>query len=50
MHLNVGKRRTVQHGLLNDKALKDYAALVVLEPYIYEYPQTGELTISLDRH
>jgi hypothetical protein len=37
-HLNVGKRRTVQYGLLNDEALKDYVALVVLEPYIFKYP------------
>jgi hypothetical protein len=50
MHLNVGKRRTVQHSLLNDEALKDYAALAVLEPYIYQHPQTGEPTISPDRH
>ena len=35
MHLNVEKRRTVQHSLLNDEALKDYAALTVLELYIY---------------
>jgi hypothetical protein len=50
MHLNVGKQRTVQHGLLNDEALQDYTALAVLEPYIYQHPQTGEPTISLDRH
>jgi hypothetical protein len=50
MHLNVGKRRTVQYGLLNDEVLKDYAALAVLEPYIYQHPQTGEPTISPDRH
>ena len=50
IHLNVGKRRTVQYGLLNDEALKDYAALAVIEPYIYEHPQTGEPTISSDRH
>jgi hypothetical protein len=50
MHLNVGKRRTVQYGLLNDEVLKDYAALAVLEPYIYQHPQTGELTISPDRY
>jgi hypothetical protein len=38
MHLNVGKQRTVQYSLLNDEALKDYAALVILEPYIYKHP------------
>jgi ribonuclease HI len=50
MHLNVGKQRTVQYGLLNDEALQDYTALAVLEPYIYQHPQTGEPTISPDRH
>jgi hypothetical protein len=50
MYLNVGKRRTVQYGLLNDEALKDYTALAVLELYIYKHPQTGELTISSDRY
>ena len=35
MYLNVGKRRTVQHSLLNDEVLKDYTVLTVLEPYIY---------------
>jgi hypothetical protein len=50
MHLNVGKQRTVQYGLLNDEALKDYTALAILEPYIYQHPQTGELTISPDQH
>jgi hypothetical protein len=49
MHLNVGKRRTVQCGLLNDEALKDYTALSVVEPYIYRHPQTGEPMISQDR-
>jgi hypothetical protein len=42
--------RRVQYSLLNDEALKDYAALAVLEPYIYQHPQTGEPTISPDRH
>jgi ribonuclease HI len=50
MHLNAGKRRTVQYGLLNDETLKDYTALAVVEPYIYQQPQTGEPTISQDRH
>ena len=35
MHLNAGKRRTVQYGLLNDDSVKDYTALAVVEPYIY---------------
>jgi hypothetical protein len=50
MHLNAGKRRTVQYGLLNDDLVKDYTALAVVEPYIYQQPQTGEPTISPDRH
>jgi hypothetical protein len=35
MHLNVGKRRTVQYGLLNDTIVKDFIALTVIEPYIF---------------
>jgi hypothetical protein len=50
MRLNVGKRRTVQCGLLNEEALKDYTALSILEPYIYRHPQTNEPAISQDRH
>jgi hypothetical protein len=50
MHLNIGKRRTVQYSLLNDEALKNYVTLVVLEPYIFKHPQIGEPTISPDRH
>jgi hypothetical protein len=38
MYLSVGKRRTVQYGLLNDEALKDYVTLAVLEPYIFKHP------------
>jgi hypothetical protein len=38
MYLNVGKRRTVQYGLLNDEVLKDYTVLAVLELYIYKHP------------
>lgn len=50
MHLNAGKRRTVQYGLLNDTTVKDFIALAVIEPYIFQHPQTGEPTISQDRH
>jgi hypothetical protein len=50
MHLNAGKRRTVQYCLLNDESLKDYTALAVVEPVIYQQPQTGGITISQDRH
>ena len=34
MHLNVGKRRLVQHSLLNDVTIKDFDAIAVVEPYI----------------
>ena len=50
MYLNAGKRRTVQYGLLNDDSVQDYTALAVVEPYIYQQPQTGEPTISPDQH
>ena len=49
MHLNVGKRRTVQHSLLNDIAIKDFAAFTVVEPYAFRHPQTGEPTIPQDQ-
>jgi hypothetical protein len=49
MHLNVGKRRTVQHSLLNDAAIKDFVAFTVVEPYVFQHPQTGEPTIPQDR-
>jgi hypothetical protein len=48
MQLNVGKRRTVQHGLLNDEGIKDFDAIAVLEPYIFRHPQTNEPTIPAD--
>jgi hypothetical protein len=50
MHLNVGKQRTVQHGLLNDETPKGYVAPAILEPYVYEQPETEEPTISPDQH
>jgi hypothetical protein len=50
MHLNAGKRRAVQHGLLNDETIRDFTALAVVEPYIFQHPQTGVPTISQDRH
>jgi hypothetical protein len=50
MHLNAGKRKAVQHGLLNDETIKGFTALAVVEPYIFQHPQTGVPTISQDRH
>jgi hypothetical protein len=41
MHLNVGKRRLVQHSLLNDVTVKDFDAIAVVEPYIFQHPRTG---------
>jgi hypothetical protein len=35
MHLNVGKQRTVQYGLLNDTTVKDFIILAVIELYIF---------------
>jgi hypothetical protein len=48
MQLNVGKRRAVQHGLLNDEGIKDFDAIAVLEPYIFRHPQTDEPTVPTD--
>jgi hypothetical protein len=50
MHLNAGKRKAVQHGLLSDDTIKGFTALAVVEPYIFKHPQTGVPTISQDRH
>jgi hypothetical protein len=36
LQLNVQKRRNVQHSVMNDVDLKDYAALVISEPYVLE--------------
>jgi hypothetical protein len=48
LHLNVGKRPTVQQSLLNDETLKDFDAMTVVEPYIFRHPQTGNPTIAQD--
>ena len=50
MHLNVGKRRLVQHSLLNDVAIKDFDTIVVVEPYIFQHPRIGAPTILQDRY
>lgn len=43
LQLNVGKQIMVQQSLLNDSNLKEYAALVVLEPHVWR--TEGELRI-----
>jgi hypothetical protein len=32
MHLNAGRRRLVQHSVLNDTTIKDFDAIAVVEP------------------
>lgn len=36
LQLNMQKQRDVQHSVMNDTGLKEYAALVISEPYIFE--------------
>jgi hypothetical protein len=50
MQLNVGKRRLVQHSLLNDVTINDFDAVAVVEPYIFQHPRTGAPTVPQDRH
>ena len=50
LHLNVGKRRTVQNSLLNDVSIKDFDAISVVEPYVFQHPQSGRPIIAQDRH
>lgn len=38
------KRRNVQYSVMNDVELKEYAALVISEPYVFE--MDGEVTTS----
>jgi len=44
LQLNVQKRRNVQHSVMNDVSLKEYAALVISEPYVLE--MDGKVTTS----
>ena len=44
LQLNVQKRRNVQHSVMNDVNLKEYAALVISEPYVLE--MDGKVTTS----
>ena len=36
LQLNMQKRREVSHSVMNDERLKEYAALVISEPYVFE--------------
>ena len=36
LQLNIQKRREVQHSVLNDAGLKEYTALIISEPYVFE--------------
>lgn len=36
LQLNMQKRREVQHSVINDASLKEYTALVVSEPYVFD--------------
>jgi hypothetical protein len=44
LQLNVQKRRNVEHSMMNDVNLKEYAALVTSEPYSLE--MDGKVTTS----
>jgi hypothetical protein len=48
LQMNVQKQRSVQQSMINDESLKEYAALVVSEPYAFEVD--GEFTTSLIGH
>jgi hypothetical protein len=36
LQLNMQKRREVQHSVMNDSDLKEYTALAISEPYVFE--------------
>jgi hypothetical protein len=36
LQLNAQKQRNVQHSVMNDVSLKDYAALIISEPHVVE--------------
>jgi hypothetical protein len=48
LQLNVQKRRNVQHSVINDVNLKEYAALVISEFYVFE--MDGQVRMSPMRH
>jgi len=50
MYLNIGKRKHVQHSLINDEGLRNYSLLLTTEPYIYRHPTTDQPTVTPHRH
>ena len=46
LYLNVGKRRQVQHSLLNDDKAAEYAIIATVEPYIYSDPLIDQPTVT----
>jgi hypothetical protein len=48
LQLNVQKQRNVQHSVMNDVNLKEYAALVISEPHVLEIDR--KVTTSLMGH
>lgn len=43
LHYNVGRQKHVQWSMLSDEAYARFAALAVVEPYVYSDPGTGEV-------
>jgi hypothetical protein len=50
LHVNIGKRKTAHWSLFCDESLASFDALVVVEPYIYEDLDTGELALPVERN
>ena len=45
-YLNAGKRKQVQHSLLNDDGAAGYSVIATVEPYIYRDPITQQPTVT----
>jgi hypothetical protein len=45
LQLNIQKRREVQHNVMNGVNLKEFAALAISEPYVFE--MDGKVSTSL---
>lgn len=50
LHVKIGKRRTAHWSLFCDESLADFDALSVVEPYVYEYLDTGEPAFPVERN
>ena len=46
---NMQKRREVQHSVMNDASLKEYTALAISEPYVFEMDDRWEGEYESDR-